>query len=146
MKTLLALILCIGVLLPGTGCSSLNGPPDPKWGTIAKVVTRRGTYEAVKAHPEYRVAFELTVAALDNLILREQVDTQDLLAALQKLPVDELRTDDGALLVQDALDLYDALVGDTLRLKDDTQLRAIVIAIRDGLSGGLAMVPDGTSG
>lgn len=128
-----------------TGCTTPSQPGDTKWTMIAEIASRRGTYEVLKANPEYAVYFDTTVTALDQLLLKETVSYDDLDAALKKLPVKELQGAEGSLIIRDAVDIYDALLRETLRLKDGTRLRAFAEAIRDGILAGISLAQPTTS-
>lgn len=143
-----ATMLCITLLATlflGNGCGTTDGDRTPDWEVIAKIAARRGTVEALRRHPEYRLAFEATATGLDQLLLQDQVDYQQLHQVLAQLPIKELRGDEGALLVADAIDLYDASLGRVLRLNETSRLRPIAEALRDGIRGGLALTGSSSS-
>lgn len=129
MKTKLLSLILIASFATAS-CTTLN--------KVSTIGARRGTYETLKRHPEYRPAFEAGVVALDNLLLKETVDYEGLIAALQVLKINEIKGSDGAALLRDVIDVYDALIGDTARKKTPEQLRGWAQAIRDGVSQGLA--------
>lgn len=134
-KLLISLLVC----LLSFGCASTPEGMD-RWATLATVLARRGTYEAVKANPSWRGAFEVVSVKIDQLILNDQIDAPKLLAALQLLPIRELKGDEGALIILDAIDLYDGLIRDTLRLPDDKPLvKKIALNLRNGIRAGLYM-------
>ena len=130
MKPKLAVVLS---LLLAAGCSTVN------WGVIGLIGARRGTYEVVKKHPEYRPAFVAAVTVLDQQLLQDQPDYGKVVAALQGLKINEIQGEEGAMLVQDAIDMLNALLGEGWRPKDETKAKLFLEALRDGIHRGLAM-------
>lgn len=128
-KNLLAATIALALILPA--CTTING--------VSKIGARRGTYEVLRQHPEYRPAFVAGVAALDNLLLKPEPNYEELTAALQVLKIDQLKGNEGALLLRDIIDVYDILIGPTARNQTPAQIRAWAQSIRDGVSAGLAM-------
>jgi hypothetical protein len=61
----------------------------------------------LREHPEDRSAFERSRDGLKILIAAGTFSAQDLTVALQKLPIRELRSDEGAVIVDVAVVLWD---------------------------------------
>jgi hypothetical protein len=120
------------------GCATLQ--QAEKWGKIAQIAARRGTYETVKARPDARAVFATVAATLDSLLIKPSMDSAEIIAALQQLKVKELKGDQGALLIGDVIDVVDIVGGDSVRLKDDSRLRPVVTGIVTGIREGLSLV------
>lgn len=120
-----------------SGCATTS--KTQRWATIAKIAARRGTVETVKSHPEYRIYFATAAEGIDALLLTNSISYDALLSELRKLPIKELKGDEGALLFRDAVDLYDAALGDVLRLKDGSGLRVIAQSLVAGIREGLVL-------
>ena len=129
------------VLFVLTGCATLQ--QAERWGKVAQIAARRGTYETVKRHPELKDPFAAAAVSLEQLFVTDTINYEAVRATLQKLKINELRGEAGALIISDALDLYDLTFGDKIRIKDDSRLKPVVAGILTGIKDGLAMAEPG---
>lgn len=136
MNKIIPLVFLCSLL---AGCATTTSNTE-RWAVVAKIAARRGTTETLRRHPEYRPAFEAALAGVDALLLTPgPVSREALLKELQKLPVKELHGEEGALLFADAFDLFDAVLGDRVALRDGTMIRTIAVALAGGVRDGLAL-------
>lgn len=123
-------------LLITAGCSTLQ----VAIGT--RIVVRRATVEVLKKHPEYKPAIQASAVAIDQLLLQPELDREKITAALQSLKIREIKGSDGALLLQDVLDLIDAAIADKPLVGEGLpKLKAFLEAVSGGLSEGVALSP-----
>ena len=81
-------------------------------------------------------------AGLGALLSSTNISAADFTAVMQQLPVNELKGDQGALIVGNAIILYDALLRDMVNLGANVYLRPIVTGIYNGLTRALAETAD----
>ena len=106
--------------------------------SITKIIARRATVETVKAKPEYREAFVLSVVAIDAVLGNPDATRDDLVAVLQSLKIKELKGADGALLIADILDGFEIAIGDKPLFGDGfTRLRSFILSVNEGMREGL---------
>jgi hypothetical protein len=164
----LALLLAGAVLAIGSGCktvvstdangiTSTNKVPDQVAIDLSVGVARSAAYLGTKiyleglppglpGHPNDRQAFELARTSVKGLIAAGTFSSTDLTAALQGLPLKELKGDSGTLIVGEAVVLWDQY-GKMLADLDKAQaFKTFVLpfaqAIADGLD--LALGPPGS--
>lgn len=130
MKNAKMVLAVVGLAMAVVACTTISG--------ISQIGARRGTYEVLLRHPEYRPAFVAGIAGLNNLLLRPEPNYQELLDALQVLKIDELKGNEGAMLLRDIIDVYDILIGPTAREQTPEQIKAWAQSIVNGVTAGLA--------
>jgi hypothetical protein len=109
--------------------------------TVAQEAAYVGTAYDLQDNPGHRQAFVAAVAALDQLIRREDYDPLALRTALSLLP--ELRGGRGAILVDAGVSLYSITAG-FIDLDSAPSVSAAAHGIREGIAGALAR-PTGTA-
>mgnify|MGYP001451853375 CR=1 FL=1 len=93
-----ASLLLAAVLVLSAGCSSIPLEDETReMATIAEVAAYTGARYDLLEHPGHRVFYEASLAALNSLVQDADYDPQKFAAALQGLPIKELRDDQGAL-------------------------------------------------
>lgn len=131
MKTKIIAAVC-SVMLLFSACTTVQQD------SFTKILARRATVEAVKAKPEYRTAFVLSVAAVDAVLGNPDATRDDLVAVLQTLKIKELKGADGALLIADILDSVDIAIGDKPLVGGGfTRLRSFILSLNEGMREGL---------
>lgn len=106
--------------------------------TVAHIVARRGTIEAVKYKPALRDDFAAAKAGLDALLALDNPTPEGLVAALQSIKVKELQGDAGAMAIADVKDLVNLFVGQ-IKNVDVSGLKSIISAIDAGISEALGL-------
>ena len=144
MKKLHSLILAALCLAVFTGCKTTSGggrvTPD-RVGVVAEVAAYTGATVWLAKHPEDAPKFELARTAIGTLLSSTNVTPADLTRALQGLPIKELRGDQGALIVGNALILYDVMLRDSVNLDANEYLRPVISGIYGGLNRALPPPP-----
>jgi hypothetical protein len=128
-----SLLLAVALVL-SPGCSSIPLEDQTReMATIAEVAAYTGARYDLLEHPGHRVFFEASLAALDSLVRDEDYDPQKFAAALQGLPIKELRDDQGALLVGSAVILWDAYAARVINLDKTKFVQPVIAAVQRGL-------------
>lgn len=137
MKTRLFLQAVVVTLVATlAGCTTLQ------FATGTKIAVRRATVEVLKRKPAYKPAFVASATAISALLLDPQIDRAKVTATLQTLKIRELKGADGALLVNDILDLLDTAIADKPLVGDGLpKLKAVLDAVASGITEGVALSP-----
>jgi hypothetical protein len=125
---------CLVPLALSTGCATTS--QTTLTAAVAKIIARRGTVEAIRYKPEYKPGFIAAKVVLDAVVALNSPTKQDLVDAIQKLPANELKGDEGALLIADVRDLVGLLTQNFNDL-DVSGLQQIVLALDQGMTEGL---------
>jgi len=136
MKKLLSSLILIGVLAL-SGCAT---SPVSRATTGAKLAAYIGTTEYQRAHPETRPAFVIAAEELRDIEQAETIDFVTVLAIVQRLPVDRLRSPRAQLIIT-ATSIILADVGGQVPLDHVESLRPVVKALREGVELGLGPSP-----
>ena len=135
MKTLLPLLtLC--AMLGASGCTT-HPPAASRAQSAARLAAYVGTADYLFTHPEARPAFVAASVALRQIETAESLDLPALLVVVQKLPVQELKSDRAILIVTAATLLLADYTG-ALPVEQWNDLRPLARAIREGIELGLA--------
>jgi hypothetical protein len=134
----LTLALCA---LAFAGCTTTRTPQTPEQRAqqlagIANIAAWVGTVEHLKQHPKDRPYFVATEVALAHVLGSTNATPADLAAALQNLPVKELRGPYGAIIIAAVVTISEGVSREPI--EQNVYLRKIIEAIRDGIKGGLA--------
>ena len=147
---LLGAFLALFLVLPAvlvTGCQSTNTTADVSQPAVSparvEAIARLATYGAVttdlQSHPERRVTYEQAEAGLAKLVAAKQWDADDILNALSAVPMDQMDSTEGVMMISGGLILLDAVGGSRTELVQSEFLRAAAVGIDDGLK--LALKP-----
>lgn len=142
-------ILTITLLvLPLIGCSTTklgNAESEQRRidrvATVSTVAANTGTHVALLKNPQYRPAFSTAVDGLDYLLANGNHDPLALREVLAALPIDELRSQEGAIIVDNAVILFDSYARDTIDLDQTKYMRPVIAGIRDGMARALDQTP-----
>ena len=88
---LLSIVLC--------GCASLDRTADERFQSLARIATFTSCVIYLHDHPEDRPAFVAARTLLQALIVSKDIDPAALHEALRQLPLDELRGDNAAVIL-----------------------------------------------
>lgn len=144
MKTLS--IMTIFLMLSLCGCvtnSEGKKVPDVRlMQSVAQTAAYTGTALWLKAHSNDRGKFELARSSLAALIAAGSFDAVQLTQVLQTLPVKELQSEQGTMIIGAAVSLWDAYgrqLGELDKAKVfDTYILPVAKSILTGLDAGLA--------
>lgn len=129
------------VLIPAIllfGCATLSQPDIDRITRGVQEAARIGTAEAVRERPEWRATFTLVRDEVRALAARESLTVNDLLGAIDKLPVAELSSD-GARLAISAVRFTVAVAGwSEVDIVQSAQIRPVMTALDVGMTAGLA--------
>lgn len=126
-------LLCLALL---TGCAT-GRPLGPNIAPAVKVAALVGTTEALRAHPEWCDGFQ---TAANDLKLIEQspvIDFALVLAIVQRLPINELKSERATLYISAGTILLAETYNRSLSLDQVQQLKPVVAALRQGIELGL---------
>jgi hypothetical protein len=128
-----------------TGCSSLknqNALVLEAGPVVAEVVAKDGTYYACKSEPKLIADFQQAIADLTILVSKDSVTVDELAAILQTFKIKEIKTPSGRLAVSDAVTVEKLAPGSgtVVSSANYTNAKPFALAIRDGISEGLAML------
>lgn len=138
--------LTLALLLALTGC--VTGPNGRTLDTdrIARVAGRAAFIGAtidLRHHPEHRAAYEAAVAGLKTVEAIENPDGAALAQALAHLPIAQLESDEGLVIVEVICSVQDELQASAVPLQQPELVRKTAPALRSGLERALAGVPKG---
>ena len=141
IRKFLAVTTCIAGLSLATGCvttSSGNKAVDPAvLELVAEDAAAIGGSTFLQANPQYRPAFQLARTSLKALLAAGNGTPADLKAALDSLPIAQLKGNQGAVIVSSAVTLID-IAGRQLQAADKQQVWASYVQpIATGLLAGL---------
>jgi hypothetical protein len=135
----LAPVLAISLILAtATGCRT--APPQQatqRMAAIAELAAYTGAGLDLVDHPQRRIYYEASVAALDGMLKDRNYSPAAFAAALQKLPVRELRGEKGALIVGAAVLLWDQYAAEIVNLDQEQTVKPVVVSVRNGLARAL---------
>jgi hypothetical protein len=134
-KALSILILGAAFIVWLTGCASMSPQTKSRVQTGATLAAYVGTTEVLRAHPEYRIGFEVAVSELKALETGD-VDAIKLMEIVNRLPVKELKSDRAQMIITAATIVLNDEVGST-PLEKLNDLKPVVAAIRQGIERGL---------
>lgn len=133
------LVLILLAILAGlTGCASV--PPEQRiarMATLAELAAYTGSSVDLTAHPDHKVYYEASLAALDGLLQSANYDPTAFARALQQLPVKELRGDTGAIVVNSAVILWHEYAAEVVNLDTTQYVRPVIVSVRNGLARSL---------
>jgi hypothetical protein len=135
----LTLALCALIF---AGCATTQTPQTPEQRAqqlagIANVAAWVGTVEHLKQHPKDRPYFVAAEVALARLVNSANATPADLAAALQALPVKELRGPYGVIIIAAVVTISEGAFSRE-PIEQNAYLRKIIEAIRDGIKSGCA--------
>lgn len=134
----LLFLLCGALLL--SGCATTRLTEEQKLNrvvTVSTLAANTGTRIALIRNPDYRPHFETALAGLEVLLAEANYDPLALRAVLSQLPLKELRSAEGALIVDAAVILFDAYAAEMIDLDRVRYLRPVIQGIRDGIARAL---------
>lgn len=112
---------------------------------LAKSAVVMGVGYDLQANPEHRVAYEVAEQSLNMLLKNGNYDAAKLAAALQSLPVKELKGTQGALIISGAVSVFELATSTFFDPSSSQAVFAVGTAVRDGLATALATTPTVTA-
>lgn len=146
MKNKLLSVVAGLAILASTGCAT-NREPLTDEQRVARVVdvatmaANTGTRLALIEHPEWREDFEAALKGLDWLLEDQNPSVMDLRAVLKKLPVKELESRKGIVMIDTATVLFNTVRRDYVDLDRVKYLKPVIQGIADGMRGALEQIP-----
>lgn len=118
-----------------TGCAGIS--------KTAKLAGYAGTSAALRQHPEWRPHFvtaELDLAALEA---SETIDVVNVLAIMNRLPVDKLNSADAVIIITTATITIQEFGGGAVSLNEvqTAEVKAFVHKLREGIKLALTQTP-----
>lgn len=124
------------------GCATLSEPDITRISLAVREAATLATQEALQDQPRWRPAFVTVSSELNSLSTRTNVTVLDLVNALNRLPLSEMKSDTARLSIAGAR-LLIALAGwSDVEVVQTTQVIPVIVALRDGIQAGLELVPE----
>ncbi|RTL02098.1 MAG: hypothetical protein EKK57_02810 [Proteobacteria bacterium] len=142
MKKLILSFLIAAIALSGFGCvtnSDGSKQINSKVVLVAELAAYDGTFLYLAQNPASRPKFEKAVENLDILI-ENGVTVDAFILIIKSLPIKELQSTQGKLIVDNAIIIFGQFRDDIIKLDTLEQaklLLPVVTAVRDGLVKGL---------
>lgn len=143
IRNLVALLGLCAVLSFSTGCANTKPVTPATWKAIATLAAKDGSAIYLSEHPQANnvAAFRTAKSALDLLIADGKFSSEELHKALAKLPVKDLSSNTGIILVDSATVLFITLTGGESVIEQRPVVEAFATGIRDGLEATLLNYP-----
>jgi hypothetical protein len=143
MKLLLSLLSLASLLALAPGCATTSTPSGDQTAERVGAVVELAAYTATSLHltnrPSDRRWFVATVAALDALITAEAYNPAALQEAFLSLPIRELKSDKGALIITAAQILYETELRRLINIEQRPYVAAVARHARNGFARALGM-------
>lgn len=130
-------LICLALFLQG--CKTVDGERVPDIERIARVTKEAatiGTQEVLARRPEWLPGFRIAHAELVALSQADNIDIDQILDIMGRLPVDELKSDNARLAIQGARLVISAIDVPEIQADKLAQLRPIVVALHEGIKAG----------
>lgn len=145
MKRLLfSLILSLSLLASGCrtniGTTEINDSRVRQVALVAELAAFNGAKVYLIDHPEKRVVFEKVSNDLGVLLATDTVFLDKFLTIVRTLPIKELNSEKGQLIVDNAVILFGALKSDVIKLDQLEQaqkLEPIAVGLKSGIDKAL---------
>jgi hypothetical protein len=126
-------------LFTTTGCQSVRNVFSNPAGitALAKDVTYVGVSLAIKNDPALKPKFVLAHQSLDILVKSGKVDGVTIMGILNGLPVRQLQSQNGQLVITSGAILFDLLVGGSIDVTKSQNVLAFAIGMDEGLRAAL---------
>lgn len=119
-------------LLALTGCAWLQAHRQDV-ATTAKLLAYDGTALAVHEHPEWKPAFITAAADLKVIEDSPQPSLQDVLTIVRRLPVKELKSPAGVLIIGNITILLERVGNPAIDARYVEDVKSFVRALREGI-------------
>jgi hypothetical protein len=148
IKVLFGFLIAGSLMLAGSGCAIFKQPAgtDPAAATALKVrrvaaIARGAAFDGavieIAQRPGDRAYFVAAKIELDDLLSSQNYDPVAFRAAILKLPIKELRSPVGAIVVNNAIEVFDELQAEHVDLSGVVWLAPVITAVRDGFQKAL---------
>lgn len=132
--------ISIGIAILFTSCAST---PQVSQNTVrrvslaAELAAYTGTSLDIKAHPDHRIMYETAQIALDAMLAESNYDPVKFAEVIQQLPIKEVGTSEGALVVTSAVVIWQEYSEEVLKLDKGVYIKPIIISVNNGLKRAL---------
>lgn len=134
----LSLFLFVGCATTGQN----TGLTDAKVKKVAQVVelaSYNGTFLYLQEKPENKYIFESVVKSLD-ILLEDEITLDKFLLITKELPIKELKSKEGILLIDNSVILFGIFQDDLIKLdklERVQKLKPVILSLRDGIKRGI---------
>lgn len=136
MKKLLS--TCLAALVLVQGCTFFQ-QHQTALVTLSRTAAQLGTQTWLKSHPGDKPLFVASEAAITRFIDSGSSDPAAFAAALQGLPINELKGTNGSLYVSAVIVLWDELAAQATSVTQAAEVRAVALAVRDGIDAAVKL-------
>ena len=143
MKTFITLFLVLALL---SGCATSSGQNDgltdakvKKIATIVELASYNGTYLFLENNPNDAKIFKEVAKNLD-ILLEDEITLDKFLLIVKDLPIKELQSKEGRLIVENSIILFGVFQNDLIKLDQLEQvkkLKPVILALKHGIERGL---------
>jgi hypothetical protein len=133
----LLLAATLAVTLGVTGCLTTSQVKD--LGPLFEVAAYTGTKVYLAENPGKEELFKSAVGLLDALAADPQINAAKFAAALQTLPIKELRDPKAAILIGSSIVLWEAYKDRIPVVDEAVTVRPLVIRVRNGIGLAIGM-------
>lgn len=136
---LLAIVTSIIALFVGPGCSSI--PQETKitrMKGIAELAAFTGATVDLRDNPDHKPFYVASVAALDSLLKSQDYSPVKFTEALNQLPIKQLSSSKGDLIVGVAVILWDQYLAEMIHVDQTVYVAPVMTAVRNGLNRAIA--------
>jgi hypothetical protein len=131
---------CLAGCLLAAGCAGFK-PQPADYQSLAELAAYDGATLWLKAHPGDRGYFDAAQQLLTSLIADAKWDPVAFQQALATLPIKELKTDTGSIIVGSAVALYTMALREAQPIDQPALVKAFEIGVRNGLQWALSGTP-----
>ncbi len=135
----------MALMISGSGCvTSETGKRELDVIKVAKIVreaSKQGAAWDLGNNPDHKKYYVTAVQLVAKLIQDENYDSSELAIALSDLPIRQLQSETGVLIVGSAVTIYDVYSNKVVNLDKTKYLKPIMQAIHDGIQETLESTP-----
>lgn len=147
MKKIISILLCLSLLTGcatnlNTGKSEISAEKVKHIASVVELAGYNGTYLYLKNNPTKKDIFVNVVNGLNTLIANE-IQLEGFLFVVKELPIKELQSDEGVMIIDSAIILFGIYKDDLIhldKLEQAKKLTPIAIALRDGINRALLRI------
>ena len=113
------------------GCKSVQTDTVAQ---AAELAAYTGASIDLQANPSHAAYYNAAIASLDALVLTNNYDPNAFVAALQQLPIKELKGSTARITINAAEILWDNYKGTIIPADEQAKVQPILLAVRSGLA------------
>lgn len=132
-------LLLLPLLALLASCTTTGQPDIARISRAVQEAARFGTEEALRFKPEWRPQFEVVRDQLNSLLAADKLTVAELLNAIDRLPVSELSSDTGRLIIGAARLTVSIAGWSDVEIVQTAQAKPVGVALVSGITAGLGV-------